>query len=279
MIPFRVDFDPRTGKVIKVVLVNAKREEAPAEGEASVRIVYSIDLRMFFLEGAPIPSAIRVAPHPFEEPGNVPRQVEPISEPHSQEVVSPHLSVPPDLAPPSSNIVSAIASLQGREMVFKKPEIRRSPSDGGEVIEINPPLFEENIAYATRAMAEMSGGRMTIAVSPVTLRSEGFPLPRIYVSVAPNGAFVGFAYEMPEEHSPRGTVYEIGTPSMGTLALVRYAVFQNPGKTSKVKVPVGFVWQPPGTKPNRLQRLAVTRWQTAAARAAEGWTKTRDGPS
>lgn len=84
------------------------------------------------------------------------------------------------------------------------------------------------------------------------------PVPVIFVSVAHNGAFAGFVYQMPERNSPRGTVYEIGSPEIGTQARLLYEIYTSGRPSAEdVRIPVGVRWM---ARPNRHQKRAIERW-------------------
>jgi hypothetical protein len=177
-------------------------------------------------------------------------------------------------------IQEILQGIHHQEVVFPKFELRRQESEGTVLIEFDPKIFKVNAEYAQEALRmAVSSTEMTMSFGPAMLKLSPLefyrktPPPEIFISVARNGAFVGFQYQMPTEFSARGTVREIGTPSMGTLARIVYEEYlQNASFPKRLLVPVDFNWQ---KSPSRIQKASVTHWMNQGHFQAirNGWIK------
>lgn len=266
---FRLSFDPRSGLVQGVVLPHffpPQPVSLVSQKEAHAFFSYSRDARRFYLWGNQ-PQSITVAGTQREIVGlrNVPQ--------HESGV--------------NGTVAKVIESVDGSAPEFPRFQLRRMLTEEGIIYELDPSLARSNQKYARRTLSDPGEFSMMMTIQwdwrmMQALRSEDqslleglMPRPDIFLSVADNGAFVGVVYHLPEKQSPRGTVYEIGTPELGRQAFLQYEIYRNEAVTDQaVRVPIGVRWI---EKPNRHQKRAVQQWIASAEFGAirSGWTMIR----
>ncbi|HSA59364.1 MAG TPA: hypothetical protein VLJ37_06730 [bacterium] len=247
---FRAAFDPRYGVLRSVQPTERKPDTAPLKVSDEMEyafFVYSHDLRRFYLSGY---GPERLVVQGLDRHAEGERR--------------------PDLSGQPSEIRFLLESIHGSEPVLPRTTMRRRRTDGGVIHEIDPSLHESNARYARKVLPSPEGAVMGVTMlwteSMTRAAQSGsreelerlMPVPVIFVSVAHNGAFAGFVYQMPERNSPRGTVYEIGSPEIGTQARLLYEIYTSGRPSAEdVRIPVGVRWM---ARPNRHQKRAIERW-------------------
>ncbi len=237
-------FDPSTGTVLKVRSIpTPSANETPSPEADMVRLFYDFEGQRIYLEGHL--AATRVVAPLEEEPK--------LGERRRHLVENDPPSLEATFLPTA--IVPILRSIHGRLVEFPPQRLRTRVVDGTVVVELGPGITRSNRRYLQEVMDSISGGTMTIIGSAADPKEFE---PEIYVSVAPNGLFIGVLYQMPPEHSPRGTTYEVGTPSLGMLARIEYAFFRNPVTREIEKIPLAGHWE--SRRPSRIQAAALDRW-------------------
>lgn len=248
-------FDPETGCPVKVIEKGSKKEEIPGPKEAMVEIHFSLDTTRTYLEGR-LPRTIAFgvrSDSPLGERRRV--EVPPPPDMEASPQTGPKVTFGTKTSPPLRPEVMRILedAIDGQRVAFPRPKITRRVVEGVQILELPARLHDENARYAREALSGIGTRGVTI-MAPA---GKPLPLPEIVISVAENGSFVGFVYAMPTGFSPRGTVYEIGTPVIGRPAKMEYARYRNPEGGESLIVPTNFIWHQP---PTRLQRAAVAKW-------------------
>lgn len=265
-----VHFHPVSGRVRKVEAATTGEPPVVGRDEAVVNVTYAFQTREIFVEGR---RTSRFFGRIRKERGPEGQRVEVLSVPDpgqatGRAVIHFGPSEVSSLSPKAERILEGI---HGRSPLFPQAKVKRKMIRGVEVIELPSRLYEENTEYARVALRALSESRVTIAWHP----GEPIPLMDLWASVAKNGHFVGFAYAMPEENSPRRTIYEVGMPSLGTWAKIHYAVYKDPRSSQSLRVPLGFKWERP---PSDIQRAAIEGWaeRTEFTTAQRTWIKTEE---
>ncbi|HEX5037968.1 MAG TPA: hypothetical protein VFX30_12485 [bacterium] len=249
---FRIAFHPREGLLQSIQLPHFFPESAlvpVSEEEAHAFFSYSPDAGRFYLKGF-FPKVLAVS--------------------GTERRVTGECEAFPDLSPIGEEVRGIVSALHGSVPVFPDFKTRRRNVDGAVVVDIEPALHKSNARYARKVLPHPDDDAMGMTMTWSTEMARAvklglqdelqklMPVAEIFISVADNGAFMGFVYQLAEKHSPRGTVYEIGSPQLGVRARLLYEVYQaEPGSDRKCRVPTGIRWL---SKPNRHQKRAVERW-------------------
>lgn len=252
---FDLYFDPRTGFVLKVVPTDVDESPTPVVGEAVLRVVYVMENQRVYVEAKAPPKMIgtrSLERMRHERPVEIPEVVfdgeaRPLT--HDLIVRDPQTTLLPD-----SRLVAILKRFHGRRVSFPRQVIRRRSVGGVVILDLPPRLHDENARYLSEALSKIIGARITVMFQ----RGQPLPQPNIWISVAPNGFFVGLVYAMPERGSPRGTVYEVGSPAIGTRVRMDYKHLMSPDGGKRAHVPTRLDWE--GRKPSRIQRHAAQIW-------------------
>lgn len=252
---FDLYFDPRTGFVLKVVPTDVDESPTPVVGEAVLRVVYVMEDQRVYVEAKAPPKMIgtrSLERMRHERPVEIPEVVFD----GEASPVTPALIVRNSQTTllPDSRLVAILKRFHGTLVLFPRHVIRRRLAGGIVVLDLPPRLHDENARYLSEALSKTTGARMTVTFQ----RGQPLPQPNIWISIAPNGYFVGLIYAMPGRGNPRGTVYEVGAPSLGTLVRMDYRHLMNPGGGKRSRVPTRLDWE--GRKPSRIQRHAAEKW-------------------
>lgn len=249
---FEIAFHPRDGLLRSIQLPHFFPECAlmpVSEEEARLFLSYIPDAGRFYLKGF-FPKVLSVA--------------------GQERRVSGECDAMPDLSPLGEEVREVVTALHGSVPVFPKFKLHRHDVGGTVVAEIDPALHKSNARYARKVLPHPDDDAMGMSMIWTAEMAQAvrlglqdelkklMPVAEVFLSVAENGAFVGFTLRMKEKHSPRGTTYEIGSPGLGTVARLRYDVYElEPDSHHKRRVPLRVEWS---SKPNRYQKRAVERW-------------------
>lgn len=176
---------------------------------------------------------------------------------------------PEDIPAPLLDIING---LNGKKPLFPVPQINKRRTDAGTLIEM-PQTVGENAEYMNWVLASRFTGGATVylgdleAVNEIVAayREERDPTktmtePRLVISIAPTGYFVGACMTRATAENPDATVYETGTPSLGLSTEIGYEVYlPRSDITGRAVIrPTASRWLK--GKPNRLQQTALERW-------------------